>query len=438
MTGRRESVSSQEIPQEKKPDAPFNIHSYRWLLGICVSQVLLMMVFLNYSAVLPLLQREWGISNTTAGSIFSTYQVGYIFSAVLLSFLADRYSAKYIFLLSAIWSVIANALFALFAAGATSAIILRGMAGLGMGGTYMPGLKLVAERFGSEARGRAVGLYVGSMVLGAALSLSVTGLVASLAGWRLAILATAGGTFLGFWIAFTVLKGMKVTIAPAPTEKGLQREVLRNRPTLLMIMGYTAHMWEMYGMRGWMAPFLTANLTKAGYGVSQAAGIGANLSALVVGVGGLSTGAAGLISDRIGRTRTVMLMMGISISCSLTLGWLFGFSLIWIVSLSLIYGFFVVAESPAFSTGITELVTPRYVGAAMGLQSLVGFTAASLSPAAFGYVLDLTNGGTRDVTSLTTWGWAFTALGLPAMVGPLAMFLLRRLPESGRMAGGKK
>lgn len=427
-----------EVVSQGQKTSPISEKHYRWLLGICLSQVFIMLVFLNYSAVLPLLQREWKISNATAGAIFSAYQVGYIFSAVFLSFLADRYSAKYIFLLSALWSVMANALFALFAGGSTSALVLRGLAGLGMGGTYMPGLKLVAERFGATVRGRAVGLYVGSMVLGAALSLSVSGLVASFAGWRLAVMATALGALIGTGIASLILKEVTTTVSGPPAEKGLQREVLRNKPALLIIAGYAAHMWEMYGMRGWMAPFLTACVMKMGYGMVQAAGIGANLSALVVGIGGLATGVAGFISDRIGRTRTVILMMSLSILCSFTIGWLFGSSLVGVVAFALIYGFFVVAESPAFSTALTELVAARYVGAAMALQSLVGFTAASVSPAAFGLILDLTNGGARDVASVTIWGWAFTALGLPAMAGPLAMLLLRRLPESSRMAGGKK
>lgn len=49
-----------------------------------------MLVFINYSAVLPLLKQEWGMNNTMAGSIFSVYQFGYILSGVILSALTDR------------------------------------------------------------------------------------------------------------------------------------------------------------------------------------------------------------------------------------------------------------------------------------------------------------------------------------------------------------
>ena len=121
----------------------------RWLLLLCLTQLFIMLVFINYSAVLPLLKEEWRMSNTMAGSIFSVYQLGYILSGVILSTLADRFNIRNIFIISAIWSGIANLLFALYAHDYTSAMVLRALTGIGMGGTYMPGLKLVAEKAGS-------------------------------------------------------------------------------------------------------------------------------------------------------------------------------------------------------------------------------------------------------------------------------------------------
>ncbi len=141
-----------------------------------------MLVFINYSAILPLLKEEWGMNNTQAGIIFSVYQLGYIGSGVLLSVLSDRVNIRNIFITAALWSGLANLMFGLFADDFYSGLILRGLTGIGMGGTYMPGLKLVAERFEAHERGRAIGIYVGSLVLGAALSLVVPGTVAGIWG----------------------------------------------------------------------------------------------------------------------------------------------------------------------------------------------------------------------------------------------------------------
>lgn len=411
---------------------------YLWLTSLCLSQLFLMLVFMNYTAVLPLTQREWDLSNSQAGIIFSAYQVGYILATLVLSNLADRMNTKYIFWGSALWSAAANLAFALFSQGFWSAVFLRVLAGAGIGGTYMPGLKLVAERFPSELRGRAVGIYVSSLVFGAGLSLMVTGGASAFWGWRWAIAITALGAFLGAVISYGVLRGVKAPKAQ-PAAGGWKKEVLGNRPALLMIGGYSAHMWEMYGVRGWMAAFLTACLVQTGYELSQGTALAANLAAVVVGIGGVGTGIGGVLSDRWGRTRAISFIMLVGSLGSFTFGWLFGLSFVLIYVIALVYGFFLVAESAVFSTGITELVAPGYRGAAMGFQALIGYGAAAAAPTVFGYILDLTNPGTRalGVSAVSSWGWAFGILGVGALLGPVFMWMLSRYPQAQKMAGGK-
>jgi len=193
-------------------------------------------------------------------------------------------------------------------------------------------------------------------------------------------------------------------------------------------------MWEQYGMRAWMAAFLTMSFVGVGYGKNEAAGWGASMTAIIVAAGGLSTWMAGALSDRIGRTRTATVIMLISAAFSLSFGWMAGFSPTVLVILGLLYSFFVVAETPILSTGLTELAAPQSLGAAMGFQTLIGFLAATASPTIFGWVLDWTN---TVESSPTQWGWAFTILGVGALVGPVVLTIVRRLPGSQKMAGGK-
>ena len=386
----------------------------RWLLTLCLVQLFIMMVFINYSAVLPLLKEEWGMNNTRAGSILSVYQLGYIASGVILSALTDRLNTRNIFIASALWSASANLLFALCAHDYTSALIFRALTGLGMGGTYMPGI-----------------------MLGASLSLALTGWLSSAFGWRNAFIAGSAFVYAGAALSMLIFRGYRPTFHPK-TEKRFAAETLGNRSALLMILGYASHMWEMYGMRGWIAPFFTALLLAHGLARGTASGWAATAAALVIGTGAFSTVVTGSLSDRWGRTRTISLVMAGSACCSFGFGWLINWHPAVAIGFGLVYGFLVSAESPVFSTALTELVAPAYLGAAMGLQSLIGYTLGMISPTLFGWALDLA----RDWHPLggfaVDWGIAFATAGLGGVAGPLFMYLLRRMPESEKMAGGRK
>lgn len=409
----------------------------RWLLLMCFCQVCIMLVFINYSAILPRLKQEWGMNNTRAGMIFSVYQLGYIASGVLLSALTDRINTRLIFVIAAFWSAISNLLFALYANDFTSAMILRCLTGLGMGGTYMPGLKLVAERFESQERGRAIGVYVGSLVLGASLSLAVTGWLTSMYGWRFAFISCSASVCCGALLSIYLFRDYKPVVHTSHGN-GFTAEVLKNRPALLIIGGYGAHMWEMYGMRSWLAPFMTSALLGWGIESSRATGYAATIAAVMVGIGTFSTAITGTLSDRYGRTATVTMVMLAGALFSFCFGWLINTNLWLLLGVGIFYGYLIVAESPVFSTGLTELVTPAYLGAAMGLQSLIGYSLGMIAPTVFGWTLDTFKGWQPFPGINGEWGLAFMCLGLGALAGPACMWALRKHPESIKMAGGKR
>jgi len=177
-----------------------------------------------------------------------------------------------------------------------------------------------------------------------------------------------------------------------------------------------------------------------GFTKTEATGWGASLTAIIVAAGGFATSLAGILSDRIGRTRTAMAIMLTSACFSLGFGWLMGLHPAVLVVAGLLYSFFVVAETPVLSTGLTELAPPHSLGAAMGFQTLIGFIAATASPTIFGVILDKTNITLSNTQSSmpTVWGWAFGILGLGALVGPVVLGIVRRLPASAQMAGGKR
>ncbi|HSB07686.1 MAG TPA: MFS transporter [Thermodesulfobacteriota bacterium] len=400
---------------------------FRLLTWLSFGQICTMLVFANYQALLPILQKEWALTNGQAGWIYSSYHIGYILSVFILSSLTDYVNPKYIYLITAFWAGISGALFSLLAEGFRSALILRTLMGIGLAGTYMPGLRMVSENFSPEQRGRAVGIYVASFTFGTSLSFFFTGFLNSALSWRWAFLITSLGPIAAGVIASLGMR--EISWSKAESGKDVSfAEILRNRPVMMMIGGYVCHMWEMFGMRGWMVAFLAACLLAMRYDLSKAVSMSTYITGWATLIGALSNAIGGTLSDRFGRSNTIIIIMLGSGVLSLVIGWTITFPLWIIVVVSLLYGLLIPAESSVISTGVTELAHPWGLGRTMAIQSVLGFGAASISPIIFGYVLDLTNPADALVRFgyFPNWGWAFTLLGLGGLIGPLFIWKMRR------------
>lgn len=415
--------------------------NYPWLLGLCLARSAFTMINMTYAATLPVLQGDWRMSASQAGLIHSAFHIGYLISLFGVGFLADRYGAKRVFLLSSLFAAASAFSFAVFADGFVSGLLLYGATALFAGGSYTPVLTIIAQRFDASRRGRAIGAYIAASALGYAASLYISGVMIDWTGWRGAFYVTGAGPVLGLVLAAWTLRATPNVIPqllPGGSGGGLWRAVIANKPAMLVIAGYTFHSWELLGMYAWLPAFLTAAVAAhGGVDAGQAVSLAASLSAVLFLVAVAGNLLGGSLSDRLGRT-TIMLLMGVlSLICSFTLGWLVASPLWLVLAVALTYHFTAIGDSPVYSTAITEVVSPRYIGAAYSLRSVTGFGAGVISPALFGLVLDYTQGGTSGA-SLMAWGLAFSSLGVGALLGPLAILWLRRLPESTSMAGGRR
>jgi MFS family permease len=345
-----------------------------------------------------------------------------------------------VFIFSSIASSISAMIFAVFAESFLTGLILYGLTGLFSGGSYTPGLTLIAERFQSAKRGRAMGFYLAAASGGYALALVITGALTPLIGWRGAFIVNAAGPLLGTMLALYALRATPNIVHPRTAEHAAEKPVsviLANKPAMLVTWAYTFHSWEMLGMKAWMPAFLSAAAAySTGSSATASASLGAGLAAIayIGSMGGSVTG--GWLSDRMGRTWTMMVLATISAVCSLTLGWLIGLPLWLLVVICAFYSFTAVGDSSVFSTAVTELVPPRHIGAAYSVRSVLGFGAGAIAPWVFGLVLDAA--GAMQATPVMTWGLAWCSLGVVALFSPVATWRLRRMPEAVQMANGKR
>ena len=317
-----------------------------WLLGLCASRVFTYLVFMAYAAALPVLQREWEMSATAAGSISGGFQIGYAVSLLIFSVLADRIGAKRVFLLSTFFSVITSLLFAFFARDFYAGFILYTLVGISMGGSYTPGIMMIADRYAPKDRARALGFFIASTSLSYALSLGISGAVLPWGGYRLAFLLTCSGPFVGFLFAWATLASTRNKIYPRRQEQKFSKEVLRNKPAVLFISAYTLHNWELLGMWAWAPAFLSACLMFQGAEAGAAAGSGSQIVGVFHLMGMLASLTMGTLSDKLGRAFLILLDASISTVCSFIIGWTIGLPFILIIAIGMIYAFIPLGDSP--------------------------------------------------------------------------------------------
>src|SRR5215212_9152166 len=226
----------------------------------------------------PLLRQEWGTTDAELGGVFTAYRLGYLAAVLLVLPLTDRWRASYVIGGCSAVAALSFLLFPFVAYDSWSAALLRFVAGLGLAGVYLPGVRVVAAAATPERRGLLVSIYVSAYYFGAALSLWASGTLLPAFGWRGASL------WLGLLSALALplaILGTRGVAAPPRHSARLQPSVLRHEPIRRTVLAYGAHSCELYISRAWLPAFLAAVLLGQGLGEVDAAAEGARWAALI-------------------------------------------------------------------------------------------------------------------------------------------------------------
>lgn len=389
---------------------------HRLVALMCAAEIATMSGFAAYTTLLPVLQREWGLSNFEAGLVSGIYYVGYLAATPVLTSLTDRVDARRIYLGACLLSAAGALGFGWLADGLAPALLFHFVMGAGLGGTYMPGLKLLSDRLEGAVQSRGVAFYTSSFGLGSSLSIYLCGLLGASAGWQAAFVLGAAGPAAAALLVGRFVPGGGAPAAPRASQPLLDfRPVLRNRRALAYVAGYAAHNYELFGQRSWMVAFLafTASLQPPDRPMLASA---ATLAALINLMGPVMSVSGNELALRYGRTRVIFAFMSASGIAACLLG--YTAVLPWpavFVLMCLHYGL-MLGDSGALTAGAIASAPREQRGATMAVYSFAGFGAACLAPLVFGLVLDLA-GGNR---SLLAWGLAFASIGIFGALAPLA------------------
>src|SRR6266852_3218081 len=406
------STASEASPLLRSPGALVAV--------LCITSVLGMLGFSSFAALLPEFQRDWGLSNTDAGWISGIFYAGYVVAVPLLVGSTDRVDPRRIYLLSFLISAAAALGYALLADGFWSALSFRALAGVGLAGGYMPGLKLLTDRVGGPRQSRYVAFYTAGFSLGTAFSFAFTGEAAAWLGWRGAFAAAALGGLIAFVLVLLLLRpATAAEMGEAEARYTLDfRPVFGNRAAMAFILGYTGHTWELFALRSWLVAFLVQAAALAGESadIAQASW----LSMVIVLVSAAASIYGAELATRSDRRRVIGRIMMLSVVTAALTGLSAGWPIYLVAALCLLYHMVIMGDSAALTGGAVATSAPGQRGATLEVHSILGFTGAFLGPLAVGAVLDLAGGE----TSRLAWGLAFLTMGAGSAA---ALVAIRRL-----------
>lgn len=396
--------------------------------SMLVSIFLSYLPWYNFSAVSSYISSDLKLDVNQTSIILSSFQVGYVIIVLLTGWLADKIGTKRVVSWATLFTAIFSTLFVWLAKDFKSVLLLRLLTGLSAGAIYVPGMTLLSKWFEPKERGKVLGAYTGAMTLAYAGGYFIAAPIAAASHWRYGILWTSLPAFIAAFIVFFIVEDISVEELPSQESYDIDNVEKKSKKQklgpLFITTGYMGHMWELYAFWGWIGPFMVACSLSLGYSQGEAVEIGGKLAAFIILLGVPSSWIAGMISDRWGRIKTILLCSVFSLSAQFFFGKLYGKSLGLVVIMGLWIGFWVVADSAIYKAELSEMVKESNRATALGIQSALGYSVTILSTFMFGKVLNILNMGVADTSYASNWNLPFMLLGIGALIAPISSIII--------------
>ncbi|RBW62481.1 MFS transporter [Tenacibaculum sp. E3R01] len=343
---------------------------------IVISQFCCTSLWFAGNAVMNDLIISFNLNNSALGHLTSAVQFGFIFGTLIFAVLtiADRFSPSKVFLTCALLGSIFN--FGVIWNGNSliSILSLRFITGFFLAGIYPVGMKIAADYYENKLD-KSLGFLVGALVVGTAFPHLAKEMTEGFE-WKYVLILTS---------VFALLGGLlMVTLVPnGPFRKPITQldfsaffSVFRNHKFRSAAFGYFGHMWELYAFWAFVPIILKTYNVKhleTEFNIPL-------LSFLIIAIGGLACVLSGYLSQVFGTKRIAFIALLLSCTCCLISPIMFntesesvfiGFLFFW--------GFFVIADSPLFSTLIAKNTSAEIKGTALTIVNCIGFSITIIS-----------------------------------------------------------
>jgi OPA family glycerol-3-phosphate transporter-like MFS transporter len=379
----------------------------------------------NYSAVIPLIREDLGLTNAEAGSLMAFFFLAYTVFQLPSGYLGDRFGPRKVLTCGALVSIIGNFI---FSQGSTFAVLVIGQLvnGVGQAVGWSSALKLVVSWFPRSKRATAIGLFATCVTGGSSVGIRLSGFLGDHLGWRSSFIIAPvmmAGVALVFWIL----------VKDHPREKGLpdfedeidlERQidsdsrsrislVLTNRLLWSVALVYFCFVYVQFGCLVWIPSFL-----KEGYGMSVDRA--STLSFLVLLPGVFASPLGGFLSDHwFGGRRKPLILLGMAVLSASAFFLSFGMNLTFAIVLLAVVGLMILMPDILLAAYPSDILSRKLSATGMGFLATFTSIAGIITTPASGKIIDL----------FDSYRAVFMSFGVVALVGTILTLLINEIPR---------
>lgn len=395
-------------------------NGYKWELIL----MLWFAFFLNqgdrqvYGAIVEDIQTTLGLSGLEAGLVVTVFTVVYGCLAPFGGYVGDFLSRKWIVITSLIVFSLGTLLTGFAGAMGSFAliylIIMRGIATGAGEAFYNPAAISLITQHHEKTRGTAISLHQSALYVGIMASAIIAPLISKTFGWNYAFI---GFGVFGLLVAtYCIFRMQDTPQIKEQTERipfgELIKGIFSKKTIWLLAFAFGCQVFVNIGITTWAAKFFNLKFF-GGENLPMASSI-AMLTSCGFAIFGVMVG--GRMSDKMAQksklarmyTEAVGLLFGTPFL--LMVGWA---SNIWVAGVAMsLYGIFRGVYDSNIYAAMFDVIDPKLRASSVGILTAFAFIVGCLAPIYLGAVQG-------DGTSIESFGWGISSLGLFFLVGGL-------------------